>query len=108
MSRLKESLLPKLSVTRPVTVIMTLFALLVVGYIAFTQIPVDLFPAGFSPPFLGVWTPYPNSNPQEVEEQIAKPIEEQIQTISGVRKVTSSSDGSGCWIRPPTRRPLLI
>jgi len=98
MSRVKESLLPKLSVTRPVTVIMTLFALLVVGYIAFTQIPVDLFPSGFSPPFLGVYTPYPNSNPQEVEEQIAKPIEEQIQTISGVRKVVSSSDGSGCWI----------
>ncbi len=97
MTRLKESLLPKLSVTRPVTVIMTLIALLVVGYIAFTQISVDLMPTGFTPPFLGVWTPYPNSNPQEVEEQIARPIEEQIQTISGVRKVTSNSGSNGCW-----------
>ena len=45
----------------------SLMALLVVGYISFTQIPVELMPAGFSPPFLGVYTPYPNSNPQEVE-----------------------------------------
>ena len=98
MIRSKESLLPKFSINRPVTVIMTLLALLVVGYIAFTQISVDLMPKGFVVPFLGVWTPYPNSNPQEVEEQIAKPIEEQIQTISGVRRVTSNSSSNGCWI----------
>jgi HAE1 family hydrophobic/amphiphilic exporter-1 len=76
---------------------MSLLALLVVGYIAFTQIAVELFPAGFTPPFLGVWTPYPNSSPQEVEEQIAKRIEEQVRTISGARRVNTSSSGSGCW-----------
>ena len=54
-------------------------------------------PAGFTPPFLGVWAPYPNSNPQEVEEQIAKPIEEQIQTISGVRRIVTNSSSNGCW-----------
>ena len=97
MIRQKESLLPKLSVNRPVTVIMTLLALLVVGYIAFTQIAVELMPAGFTPPFLGVWTPYPNANPQEVEEQVAKPIEEQIQTVSGVRRVETNSSSNGCW-----------
>ncbi|MFQ5751510.1 MAG: efflux RND transporter permease subunit, partial [bacterium] len=97
MVRTKNSLLARFSVNRPVTVIMSLVALLVIGYIAFTQISVDLMPAGFTPPFLGVWTPYPNSNPQEVEEQIAKPIEDQIQTISGVRRVTSNSSGTGCW-----------
>ncbi len=97
MIRSKESLLPKLSVNRPVTVIMTLIATLVIGFIAFNQIPVDLMPAGFTPPFLGVWVPYPNSNPQEVEEQIAKPVEEQVRTISGVRRVSTKSSGNGCW-----------
>lgn len=98
MIRSKESLLPKFSINRPVTVLMTLLALLVVGYISFTQISVDLMPKGFEVPFLGVWAPYPNSNPKEVEEQVAKPIEEQIQTISGVRRVTSNSSSNGCWI----------
>jgi len=97
MVRTKEGLLPKLSVNRPVTVVMTLIALLVIGYIAFTQISVELMPTGFAPPFLGVWTPYPNANPQEVEEQIAKPIEDQIQTVNNVKRVESSSSTNGCW-----------
>ena len=97
MSDKRPSLLPNFSIRRPVTVLMTLLALLVVGYISFTQIAVELMPAGFSPPFLGVWTPYPNSNPQEVEEQVAKPIENQIRTISGVEMVRTSSSSNGCW-----------
>jgi len=97
MSAKKASLLPKLSVTRPVTVIMILTAILVVGVIAFVKIPLDMMPAGYTAPFLGVWSPYPNSNPIEVEEQIAKPIEEQIRTIGGVRQVFSSSSSNGCF-----------
>ncbi len=97
MTNQKPGLLPHFAVNRPVTVIMTLLALLVVGYISFSQISVELFPAGFTPPFLGVWVPYPNSNPQEVEEQIAKPVEAQIQTISGVKDIDSNSSANGCW-----------
>ncbi len=97
MKKNTDSLLPRLAINRPVTVLMVLCALLVVGYIALTRIPVELMPAGFSPPFLGVWTPYPNSNPREVEEQIAKPIEEQVRTLSGVRSVSTSSSANGCW-----------
>ena len=78
---------------------MALVALLVVGYISYDQISVELMPAGFTPPRLGIWVPYPNSNPQEVEEQIAQHIEEQVQTISGVENVRSRSSSSGCWTR---------
>ena len=98
MADKRPGLLPNFSIRRPVTVLMTLLALLVVGYISFTQISVELMPAGFSPPFLGVYTPYPNSNPQEVEEQIAKPIEAQVRTISGVDMVRTSSSSNGCWM----------
>ncbi len=96
MSEVRPGFLPNFSIHRPVTVLMSLTALLVVGYIAFSQISVELMPEGFSPPFLGVWVPYPNSNPREVEEQIAKPVEEQIRTISGVDKVRTSSSSNGC------------
>jgi len=97
MAKKRPGLLPNLSIRRPITVLMTLTALLVVGYISFTQIAVELMPAGFSPPFLGIYTPYPNSNPQEVEEQVAKPIEAQVRTISGVEQVQTSSSSNGCW-----------
>jgi HAE1 family hydrophobic/amphiphilic exporter-1 len=89
--------LPKIALTRPVTVVMTLLAFLVVGFIAYTYIPVELMPAGYSPPFLGVWVPYPNANPEEVEQFIAQPLEEVIRTIKGVQSVETNSFTDGCW-----------
>jgi len=97
MSDKRPGLFPNFAIHRPVTVLMSLTALLVVGYIAFTQISVELMPEGFTPPFLGVWVPYPNANPSEVEEQIAKPIEEQTRTISGVDRVFTNSHSNGCF-----------
>lgn len=93
----KISFMPWLALFRPVTVMMSLLALIVVGYIAYTQISVDLMPAGFTPPFLGVWAPYPNANPEEVEQFIARPIEEVVRTIKGVQTVQTSSFTNGCW-----------
>ncbi len=93
----KISLLPRLALTRPVSVSMSLVALLVVGFIAYKAMPVELMPAGFTPPFLGVWTPYPNANPEEVEQLIARPIEEMVRTIKGLKKVNTYSQANGCW-----------
>ncbi|KAA3615637.1 MAG: efflux RND transporter permease subunit [Calditrichaeota bacterium] len=93
----KVSLLPKLSLTRPITVLMSLTALMVVGYIAYSSISVALMPTGFTPPFLGVWTPYPNANPEEVEQLIARPLEEVVRTIKGVKTVNTYSHSNGCW-----------
>ena len=97
MKRRNRHILPWFALKRPTTVVMMLIALLVVGYIAFSKIAVELLPAGFTPPFLGVWTPYPNSTPKEVEELIARPIEESIRTVSGVRRIRTSSSAGGCW-----------
>ena len=93
----KPSFLPYLAVRRPITILVTLLAILVIGVVAYQQIPLELLPSGFSPPFLGVWTPYRNASPREVEEQIARPIEEQVRTIPGVRRVNTYSSGNGCW-----------
>lgn len=96
----KGSFLPRLSVNRPITIIMTLTAILVVGIIAYTKITVELLPPGFTPPFLHVRVPYPNSNPYEIEEQITRPVEEVLQTVRNVTNVnsTSNSDGSSIFI----------
>lgn len=94
----KASFLPKLSATRPITVTVSLLAIMVVGFIAYKQIPLEMFPSGFTDVDLGVWVPYPNANPQEVEEQIARPVEEEARTIPGVKEVYSFSGQDGCWI----------
>ncbi len=93
----KIGLLPKIALTRPISVLMILLAFLVVGFIAYKNIAVELMPAGFTPPFLGVWAPYPNANPEEVQELIAKPIEEAVRTIKGVQDVSTNSQANGCF-----------
>ncbi len=93
----RNSILPNLSARRPVTVLMVFLATIVVGVVANKDIPLELFPRGFVFPALGVWIPYNNANPSEVEEQIARPVEEIIQTISGVKRIESSSRDNGCW-----------
>jgi HAE1 family hydrophobic/amphiphilic exporter-1 len=97
MERIQKSLLPRLSVMRPVTVTMVFVAFLVVGAIAYMQIPIKLLPSGFTPPFLGIWVNYPNSNPSEVEDKIARPLEEIVQTIRGVDLVETYSQNDGVW-----------
>ena len=61
--------LPRFSVNRPITVVMSLVSLLVVGYIAYTRIPLTLLPEGFNWPQLFVWVSYPNAG--AVEKNLA-------------------------------------
>ena len=92
-----EAFLPSLSVKRPVSVLMIFLALLVTGIISYTMIPVELFPEGFSPPFLGIRVTYRSSNPKENEDQVARPAEELFRTVRGIKEINSFSRADGCW-----------
>ena len=83
--------LPRFSVSRPVTVVMILLALLVVGTIAYVRIPIALFPEGYEDKSLGVYIPYRNATPKDIEEKIARPVEEIIGTIGNVKRINSRS-----------------
>ncbi len=95
--KITERALPKFSLNRPVTVSMILIAVLVIGFVAYSRIKLDLFPSGFSPPFLGVFVPYPDSNPKEVEEQIVKPLEGELKTVKNLKRIFSNSMSRGVW-----------
>lgn len=92
------ALLPRIATTRPVTVIMFLLALLVVGYIAYTQIKLELFPSGFNYPWMGLNVWYRETNVEQVEKELTIPLEKMLRTVHGVRKVTSHVWSSGTWI----------
>jgi len=80
--------LPKLAIDRPVFVSCVVILLMVLGYMAYRSLGVDLFP-DVSFPFVSVTTNYKGAAPEEIETQISKPIEEQISTLEGVKKVYS-------------------
>lgn len=84
--------LPQLALSRPVTVLMCFLALVVISSIAWTRIPLQMMPSGFEPGFLYVWVPYPDSSPQEIDEQLVRPIEEELGTIAGIDTIESHAN----------------
>ena len=86
-----------LAMARPISCIMFLLTILVTGSIAYLRIPIQLMPAGFSPPFMGVWLPYRDATPQEVERAIARPVEDILGTVPNLLTIQTHSSANGCW-----------
>jgi HAE1 family hydrophobic/amphiphilic exporter-1 len=93
---LADSALVRLSLRRPITMMMVLLSAIVLGFVALVRIPLELIPSGFSPPFLSVSVPYPDATAKDVEEKITQPLEAAVSTTPGVDEITSiSSAGNG-------------
>jgi len=78
------------SIRNPVFISMIMLALIVLGVMAYTSMPLDFFP-DVSFPTMAVITVYPGAGPGEVENQVTKPIEEAMVTAPGVEEVQSRS-----------------
>ena len=87
--------LPGLAVRRPVTVVMSLAALLVVGFIANREIPIQLVPTGFDPPFMWVDVPGLPAAPADHERDIALPVEEVLATLPRLKQIGTYVRSSG-------------
>lgn len=78
------------SIKRPIFIACVAIAMVVVGWASFKSMSVDLFP-DVSVPVITVQTTYAGAGPSEVETLISRPIEEEVSTISGIKRMTSKS-----------------
>ncbi len=85
--------LSETSIRRPVFTTMVTLALMTLGLLSAHYLGVDLFP-DVSFPVVTVTTSYPGAGPEEVEQLVTKPIEEQISAVNGVDEVRSYSRDS--------------
>ncbi len=85
--------LADVSIKRPVFITMVTIALVVLGWISYGRMPVDLFPE-LNIPVVAVRTIYPGATPQEVETLVSKPIEQAVSSLSHVESVSSTSNES--------------
>jgi hydrophobic/amphiphilic exporter-1 (mainly G- bacteria), HAE1 family len=90
--------LPALAVRRPVTTIMLLVSVMVLGGIALSRMPLAFLPE-IDAPFIGIRIPYPNSSPSQVEKDLTKPVEEVLATLSGIKKISSTSSADSAYIQ---------
>ena len=88
-----------ISVNRPVTVVMMFFAIIVVGIIAYTRIPLALLPEGINWPGLHAWVSYPNAGAIEVERKITRPMEEAVAQVNNVSNIESGANRGSGYVR---------
>jgi hydrophobic/amphiphilic exporter-1 (mainly G- bacteria), HAE1 family len=82
--------LADLSIHRAVFAVMLIAALTVFGLLSYPNIGVDLFP-DVEFPIVTVTATYPGGDPETMESKVADPIEEAINTLSGIKALRSTN-----------------
>ncbi len=85
----------KTSINQPVFATMVMVALLVLGIFSYNRLPVEQMP-DVSNPFVFVNVSYPGASPEQVENDLIKPIENVLNTVNGVKKIYATTrEGTG-------------
>lgn len=80
--------LTRFSIQRPIGIAMIFMLITVLGLFSYARIPVELLPDVDSP-FISCIVEYPGASTESVEQQITKPIEDVISTVSYVKQLRS-------------------
>jgi HAE1 family hydrophobic/amphiphilic exporter-1 len=80
----------KVSVNNPVFATMMMVALMVMGVFAYQRLSIDQMP-DITIPFVQVQTSYPGASSEAVMQDVTRPIEEAVNTISGIKSIRSFS-----------------
>ena len=84
----------RFAMDRPVTIVMIFVSMIAVGLVSSRLLPLEFFPA-VDIPFIILDMPYQGSTPDEVEREITRPAEEVIATLSGIKRLESTSSSNG-------------
>src|ERR1035437_5191789 len=82
--------LAELCIRRPVFATMLILALVVIGFDSYRNLGVDYFPK-VDFPYVNIRTTLRGASPEEDETQVTKPLEEAVNTISGIDELNSTS-----------------
>jgi HAE1 family hydrophobic/amphiphilic exporter-1 len=80
--------LAEICIRRPVFAAMIILSLVVVGAASYFKLGVDRFPS-IDLPTVMVRINVPGASPEEVESQVAKPIEDAVNTVEGIEQLRS-------------------
>ncbi|MCL2506060.1 MAG: efflux RND transporter permease subunit [Endomicrobia bacterium] len=82
--------LASLSIRRPTFVFSILMAMIIIGLIFMSRMPVRMMP-DVEIPFVQVMITYPGAGPVEIENRISNRVENAMSAISGLKHITSIS-----------------
>ena len=87
----------KVSINNPVFATMVMAALMVLGLFSYQRLSVDQMP-DISIPIAVISIPYPGASAEAVEQDVVRAIEQNVNTINGVKTIRSSSQIGFGWV----------
>jgi HAE1 family hydrophobic/amphiphilic exporter-1 len=90
--------LPELAIKRPVTTLMVLVSIVVLGVVALNRLPLAFMP-DITEPELFINLPYANASPEQVERMIVRPVEDAVGSVRGLQSMWSRCGSDGGRIR---------
>lgn len=89
--------LTRFAIARPLLTGLLTLALLVLGIVSWSRMPVDLNPQASLPNVI-VTAIYPGAGPSTVEQLVAEPFEEALRGVAGVKDIFSVSQEGFCYV----------
>jgi hydrophobic/amphiphilic exporter-1 (mainly G- bacteria), HAE1 family len=90
--------LSDVSIKRPVFATMMMVALVVFGIVSYQRLAVDEYP-DITYPIVVVSTSYPGASPEVMERDVSRRIEEALNTVNGIKELTSTSSEGNSNVR---------
>ena len=87
---MKSFNLTRYSVTHPIGIFMIVLFFVVLGLYSYWRIGVELYP-NINVPYVIVSVRYDGADAESVEQQITKPLEDALSSVSNVKHITSKS-----------------
>ncbi len=80
----------RVSIKNPVFATMIMIAIMVLGLFSYNRLGVESMPNVAMP---GAWieVAYPGASPEQVENDIVRPLEDAINTVSGIKRINSNA-----------------
>lgn len=89
--------LTALSIRRPSLVIVVFAVLMFMGIASYLSLPIEMVPK-FDPPVITISAIYPGASPAEVENAVARPLEDAVASLEGVQLIQIGSNEGICFI----------
>lgn len=86
----REFGLTSMSVDNSTSIFVLTLIIIMFGWNSYQSMPKELFPE-LVIPTIYIGTPYPGTSAADIENLVTKPIEEQVQTVDGIKEIKSTN-----------------
>lgn len=78
------------AVEKPISTLMVFVAVIVIGIYSYIKLPIDQYPK-MDPPYITVMATYPGANATDIEQNVTKQLEDQLNSVDDLKELTSTS-----------------